>query len=263
MDDVFGYTEYDADSIAPTWNARRVHFLRWRAGWNLSTLLVEWERRLTGVDDPDTAAIVTLPSLETPSIPALIRHHFAPLIVIASRPAWRSGPTGAPDVAIRPVTHADLDVAVELNMETVRYDAQFGVVTERENSAELLRASIAAMLDRDHECVWFATLDDIPVGMLYVDMPPHSDWMAQYMAVAPFAYIGMLGVRDGLRGRGVGASLVAHAHKVLDEAGVQTTLLHHAYPNPRSTPFWYSQGYQPVWTMWVRRPALRSSGVAP
>ncbi|GLZ30568.1 hypothetical protein Lesp02_27570 [Lentzea sp. NBRC 105346] len=263
MDDVFGYTESDPASLAPTWNARKIHFLRWRAGWNLSTLLVEFERRLTGVDDPDTAAVVTIPSAETASVPALVRHHFAPLVVIAQRPAGRNGPTGAPDVRIRPVTHADLDVAVELNMETVRFDTQFGVVTERENSAELLRAEIAQRLDRSYECVWFAELDDIPVGLIYVDHPPHSDWMSPYLAPQPMAYLAQAGVRGGLRSRGVGSALVRHAHRSLDAAGIASTLLHHALPNPHSTPFWYSQGYRPVWTTWVRRPALRSSGVAP
>ncbi len=66
-------------------------------------------------------------------------------------------------------------------------------------------------------------------------------------------------VRPEARGSGAGNALVTHAHEVLDNAGVASTLLHHALPNPRSTPFWYSHGYRPKWTLWARRPALRSS----
>ncbi|KJK52908.1 hypothetical protein UK23_02855 [Lentzea aerocolonigenes] len=67
------------------------------------------------------------------------------------------------------------------------------------------------------------------------------------------AYIDHLGVRPDERGGGAGSALVAFAHGLLDSAGVASTLLHHALPNPRSTPFWYSHGYQPRWTLWVRR----------
>ncbi|QYC38764.1 hypothetical protein Nocox_05685 [Nonomuraea coxensis DSM 45129] len=29
-------------------------------------------------------------------------------------------------------------------------------------------------------------------------------------------------------------------------------LLHHALPNPLSTPFWSRRGYRPLYTQWVR-----------
>jgi hypothetical protein len=44
---------------------------------------------------------------------------------------------------------------------------------------------------------------------------------------------------------------------VFDEAGADVALVQHALANPLSTPFWYAQGYRPLWTYWQRRPAVR------
>ncbi|GAA3639598.1 GNAT family N-acetyltransferase [Lentzea roselyniae] len=258
MTEIFSYREVAEDSLLPTWSALRVHGLDWRPGWDLPALLDEWETRLTGVDDPDTAAIVTLPSHETADALPLIRHGFAPLVVIAERRAGHPVPPRRPDVRVRPATHADLDVAVELNLETIRYDSAFGMVSERPNSAQHLRTALAAVLDRPAESMWLAVRGDTPVGMVYVDMPEDTLWIERYATGRPFAYLGHLGVRPDARRSGAGSALVAHVHAVLDRSGVASTLLHHALPNPRSTPFWYSHGYRPGWTLWVRRPALRS-----
>ncbi|ANZ37550.1 hypothetical protein BBK82_17325 [Lentzea guizhouensis] len=264
MADDFSFTETDPDSLGATWGPLRLHRLNWRPGCDLPALLDEWETRLTGLDDPDTAATVTVPSHETSAAQPLIHHGFAPLTVVAERLAGRCAVTRPPDVEVRAATRADLDVAVELNLHTVRYDAAFGMVTERPNAAAHLRSALADVLDRDHEAMWLAVYDGTPVGMIYVDLPQHAGWMERFASEQPFAYLGHLGVRPDVRGTGAGSALVAHAHAVLDEAGVAATLLHHALPNPRSTPFWYSQGYRPRWTTWVRRPALRSSpGVSP
>jgi ribosomal protein S18 acetylase RimI-like enzyme len=257
--EIFSYRESDPDSLVPTWGPLRTHSLTWQPGWDLPALLDEWETRLTGLDDPDTAAIVTLPSHETADALPLARRGFAPLTVVAERLAGWSAPARPSGVTIRPATHADLDVAVELNMNTVRYDTAFGMVTERPNSAEHMRTALAGALDRDHEAMWLAVRGDTPVGMAYVDMPEHAGWMERFTTARPFAYFGHLGVRPDARGSGAGSALVAHVHALLDQAGVASTLLHHALPNPRSTPFWYSHGYRPRWTTWVRRPALRSS----
>jgi GNAT superfamily N-acetyltransferase len=263
MAETFTYQETDPDSMLATWGPLRAHSLNWQPDCDLPALLDEWETRLTGLDDPETAALVTLPSHETAGATALVHHGFAPLTVIAERLAGRTSATRPSTVDIRVATHADLDVAVELNLHTVRYDAAFGMVNERPNTADQLRSALTEVLDRDHEAMWLALNGDTPVGMLYVDMPGHARWMERFASTRPFAYLGHLGVRPDMRGTGAGSALVAHAHAVLDNAGMASTLLHHALPNPRSTPFWYSNGYRPRWTTWVRRPALRSpSGVS-
>ncbi|WP_176946624.1 GNAT family N-acetyltransferase [Lentzea fradiae] len=256
MDEIFSSTETDPDSIAATWGPLRAHRLLWRPGCDLAAELDTWEGLLTGAGDPDSAALVTLPSEEN-ALP-LVHRGFAPLTVIAERRAGTSAPRRPARVDVRPATHDDLDAAVELNLHTVRYDAAFGMVTERPNTADRLRAALTEVLDRDHEAMWLAVDGGTPVGMLYVDMPQDAGWMERFASARPFAYLGHLGVRPDARGTGAGSALTAHAHNVLDRAGVAATLLHHALPNPRSTPFWYSHGYRPRWTVWVRRPALRS-----
>ena len=263
MAETFSYREAAPDSLLATWGPLRLHSLTWHEGWDLPSLLDEWETRLTGADDPETAAMVTLPSHETGSALPLIHHGFAPLTVIAERLAGRTSVARPSAVVVRPAVRADLDFALELNMHTVRYDTAFGMVTERANTAEHLRSALAEVLDRDHEAMWLAVSGDTPVGMLYVDMPQDAAWMDRFASTRPFAYLGHLGVRPDARSTGAGSALLAHAHRVLDDAGVASTLLHHALPNPRSTPFWYSNGYRPRWTTWVRRPASRaSSGVS-
>lgn len=259
MREIFSYRETDPDSLLPTWGPLRTHGLTWQPGWDLAALLDEWEGLLTGLDDLDTAAIVTLPSNETGDVLPLIRHGFSPLTVIAERRAGRETPSRRTDVTVRPATRADLDVAVELNMHTIRYDAQFGMVAERPNSEKLLREALAGVLDRGYEAMWLAVRGDTPIGMIYVDMPSDAIWMDRYAEARPYSYLGHLGVRPDARGTGAGNALVRHVHSLMDSSGVASTLLHHALPNPRSTPFWYSHGYQPKWTLWVRRPALRSS----
>jgi GNAT superfamily N-acetyltransferase len=259
VSEIFSYRENDPDSLLPTWGPLRTHGLTWQPDWDLPALLDEWDARLTGLDDPDTAAIVQLPSHETGDARTLIDRGFAPLTVVAERLAGRSPAPRPSGVSIRAATAADLDVAVELNLHTVRYDAQFGLVTERRNTVHHLRTALAEVLSRNYEAMWLALNGDTPVGMIYVDMPQDAGWMEKYASARPFAYLGHLGVRPDVRGTGAGSALAAHAHGVLDAAGVASTLLHHALPNPRSTPFWYSQGYRPRWTLWVRRPALRSS----
>lgn len=254
-DKPYKFTELPADSMGATWGALRQHELRWSPGADLDALLEAWP--LTAPGDPDTAAIVTVPSRATEAAASLVRKGFAPLLVVAARRAGRIGPSG-PSVDIRPLEAADVDFAVDLNMETVHYDEQFGVVTARPSSAQNLRQEISGLLDRDEECAWVAEQDGAAVGLLYVDLPPHSGWMANRVSLAPVAYLGELGVRTKARSAGVGSALANHAHRRLDDAGIEVTLLHHALPNPRSTPFWYSHGYRPLWTTWQRRPACQA-----
>jgi GNAT superfamily N-acetyltransferase len=255
--------EIDPDSLIATWGALRRHTLTVRlAGADLDPLLDRWEEQLAGLATPgddDCVAMITFPSRDTAAVPALIRHGFAPLIVTAVRRAGVGGPGPAvADVTIRHATKADLAACVALNLEVVRYDTQFGALTERPSTEAGLRQHTSDLLDREQPCIWLAEVAGRPVGIVTVDLPPHSDWMAGRTSASPVAYLGLGGVRADLRGGGIGSALVAHVHRELDEAGIAATLLHYALPNPRSAPFWSVQGYRPLWTSWHRRPALRT-----
>ncbi|MEV6605126.1 GNAT family N-acetyltransferase [Kutzneria sp. NPDC051319] len=253
-------SEADPDSLDATWGALRRHTLTVRlAGADLDPLLDRWEEHLARVATPgddDCVAMITWPSRDTAAVPALVRHGFAPLIVTAVR---RAGvfPAAAPEATIRHATKADLAACVALDMEVVRYDTQFGALTERPSTEAGLRQHMTELMNRDRPCVWLAEVSGRPAGIVTVDLPPHSAWVADRTAASPTAYLGIGGVRADLRGTGIGTALVTHVHRELDAAGIATTLLHYALPNPRSAPFWSVQGYRPLWTSWHRRPALR------
>jgi GNAT superfamily N-acetyltransferase len=248
----------DEASLDACWTALEVHRLAARvAGPDpegaMDALLAAWRAALPAGTGPDSAAVVSWPSRDTAVSAAFVRHGLAPLIVIAARPAGRPLPV-QPPVTVRPAEPADLDAVVALRLATIRYDAQFGVVSERPGTEERLRELSAKVFARDEPWVWLATRDGEPVGMITVDQPPHADWMGATTAATPIAYVDCLGVFPGSRGAGVGTALLAHAHRALDEAGVPLTLLHHALPNPLSTPTYGRHGYRPLWTVWETRP---------
>ncbi|GAA2663643.1 MULTISPECIES: GNAT family N-acetyltransferase [Actinosynnema] len=251
--DPYSVREHSLDELGSTWWAPRAHVLRWSPDDDLERRLREWP--LTGGGDPETAALVTVPSRAEDAPRVLLAHGFAPLVVLAVREAGRPTPPGDPAVEVRELRGEDLDVAAELHLEVVRVDARYGVVTERPRTGALLRELLAEEVGRPEPEAWLAWRDGEPVGLLTCQGPGTSGWIAGRTSVSPVAYLGVLGVRADLRGGGVGGALVAWLHARLDAAGVGATLLHHSLPNPRSTPFWGSRGYRPLWTTWQRRPA--------
>ena len=257
------FREFDPESLDATWGPLRRHSLAVRlAGADLGPLLARWEEHLARVvtpGDPECAAQISWPSRDTAAVPALIQHAFAPLAIAAVRRAGVFGPApSAPDLVIRHATNADLAACVALALEVVRYDSQFGLLTERPSTAAGLHQNMTEMLARDRPCIWLAVHDHRPVGIVSVDLPPHSAWIAGRTSASPTAYLGLGGVRADVRGTGIGSALVTHVHRELDAAGIAVTLLHYAVPNPRSVPFWSIHGYRPLWTSWNRRPALRA-----
>jgi ribosomal protein S18 acetylase RimI-like enzyme len=232
-------------------------------GESLAEILTQWDEHLSDLAPPgdwDTAAVVPRPSRDCAGSAELLGHGFAPVRVLAVRPADRlttPGPPTEPGVRIRPAEADDLDTAVELYTELQRYDSQFGLVTLRGNAGELLAADLAGQLGRAEPTVWIAELYGRPLGLLQLQYPAEAEWVSPYVSVGRVGYLSSLHVAEAARSSGVGTALAAHAHQLFDEVSVDAVLLHHALASPRSTPFWYSQGYRPLWTYWYRRPAVR------
>jgi GNAT superfamily N-acetyltransferase len=227
----------------------------------LDALLVQWRAHLAGLPgagEDDTAAVLPWPSRDIAGHRVLLGHGLIPLAVIAARPAGRDGRAGPPQpgLDIRPAGPADLDSVVALGMETIRYDAHFGTVIERPDSAAALRREAAARLAGSAPWTWLAERDGHPVGLLYAQGPDQAGWIAHLVRPAPVAYLELMVVLPGARGAGVGAALTAVYHAAADAAGIAVTLLHYEQMNPLSAPFWSQQGYQPLWTVWEARPAL-------
>ncbi|WP_246127689.1 GNAT family N-acetyltransferase [Amycolatopsis rhizosphaerae] len=255
----------DCDSL---WRVLVEHRLLTRlagplAGECFADVLAQWEEHLSALvprSDWEQAAVVPRPSRDPAGSAELLRHGFAPVRVLAVRPADRlaaPGPATQPGVRIRPAEPADLDTAVALSLRLQRYDAQFGLATPRPNAEGLLREALSEELRRGEPTAWLAELYGRPLGLLRIQFPPGTAWISPFVAVDRMGYVASLHVDEAARSSGVGSALAAHAHQLFDEAGMEAALLHHALPNPTSTPFWYAQGYRPLWTYWYRRPAVR------
>jgi GNAT superfamily N-acetyltransferase len=272
--------EGEPGSLEPTWGAERRFMLDARiAGPDVRTtldeLLSQWHRHLADVPETkgdDTAAVVTWPSRDVAGITALVRHKFNPFGVAAARLTARPdgatdkpGPTPRDDglggrpaeagVRIRRAAPDDIDAAVSLGLEVVRFDAHFGNVTERPSTAGALRREISDMLAGPQPWVWLAERDGNPVGMLAAQRPEAAGWIAPMVRLAPAGYLMLMAVHDAERGNGVGAAMVARFHDEIARAGIPVTLVHHEQVNPLGGPFWAKQGYRPLWTSWEARPA--------
>ncbi len=227
----------------------------------LDGLLTRWREHLTaapGADTDDTAAVVAWPSRDIEGHRVLLAHGLIPLAIIAARPVGRPGRAAAagPGLRIRRAGPTDLDSVVALGMETIRYDAHFGTVIERPDTAAALRREATVRLARPEPWTWLAERGASPVGLLYAQEPELAGWIAPMAGPAPAAYLELMAVLPGARGAGVGAALADVYHAAADAAGIAVTLLHYEQMNPLSAPFWSQQGYRPLWTDWEARPVL-------
>jgi GNAT superfamily N-acetyltransferase len=228
----------------------------------LDDLLGQWRDHLTGLPGTgadDTAAMITWPARDVSGVNTLLRHGLQALTVIAVRPA-RPEPA-VPDLAgdeslvIREAGPADLDVVTGFEMGVIRYDALFGAAILRPATEELVRAETQAALAVRPARAWLAERDGELVGLVHVQPPEQSRWIAGMTRAGVTVYLQTIFVRPGDRGGGAGEALVRHVHAMLDARGVDTTLLHFAQLNPLSAPFWSRMGYRPLWTGWEVRPA--------
>ncbi len=254
-----------ADTLNQTWGtaSRFSLILRLRepdTSAAMDDLLTQWREHLAGLPEAaaaDSAALVSWPARDVTGVNGLLRHGMQAMTVIAVRPAGSAEPAAAPDdgLVVREAGPADMDVVTEFEMGVIRYDAQFGAAIIRPATEALVRAETQAALTRRPAWAWLAERDGQPVGLVHVQPPELSGWIAGMTRPGETVYLQTMFVRPGERGRGAGAALVRHVHGVLDARGVQTTLLHYALMNPLSAPFWNRIGYRPLWTGWEVRPA--------
>jgi GNAT superfamily N-acetyltransferase len=222
-------------------------------------VLTRWERYLAeqaDPADPETAALIVLPSRDHTAVAALLAHHFTPSAVLAVRTRGRDTMAHR-DVHIRLAGIKDIDTIVELSLAVIEYDALFGTLRVRRGTEDALRRAVTKQLVDGASRVWLAENDAAVLGMVSVQSPPQSAWIAGSVAAAATAYLEFGYVTPGVRGTGIGGALVAKAHHTLDHTAIAATLLHLVPGNPLSTPFWYSHGYRPLWTTWQRHPIRR------
>jgi GNAT superfamily N-acetyltransferase len=256
----------EPDSEDASWSALDEHRLIPRiAGPDLAgaldALLDVWREHVAATEPgpypDDTGVGITWPARDTAAVPALIKHGLSPLVAIVIRPAGRPIDPGRtdPGLTVRPAVPDDVEDIAALRLATSEWDSQFGVVNVRPATPAVLRAVSEQKSRRADGWTWVAQRSGRTVGMIAVDPPAHADWFRGLVRRSPLAYVDCLGVLPDERGSGVGSLLLATAHRAADAAGVAVTALHHATPNPLSTPFYHRHGYRPLWTKWDLRPA--------
>jgi GNAT superfamily N-acetyltransferase len=227
----------------------------------LDRLLSAWRDHLAGVPaaaGADTAAVIAWPSREISEPATLLRRGFACGTVLAARLARRPGSPAAatdPDIHVRQAEVADLGTVTRLGLEVIRFDAHFGTLVERPDTAGALHRDAAAALAAPDPWIWVAERGGTPVGLLYAQSPEQAGWLAPMVRLAPAAYVDLMYIEPEERGRGAGLALVDRVHQKASAAGVAVMLLHYQLLNPLSGPFWSRQGYRPLWNIWELRPA--------
>ena len=230
----------------------------------MADLLGQWQEHVRTVampDDPDSAANLNWPSRDVAMNRVFLACGLAPLRSLAVRP---SGPVAhtepEPGTRVRPLTEADLDAAVALHVEQIRWDEQCGSGYLRPAAETVARQDYVEALGRSEPWTWVADVDGRVVGLITVTPPDPANWFGPLTAARSPAYVGTTVVAPDHRGGGVGAALVARAHAALHDAGADVVLLHYSLLNPLSGPFWHRHGYRPLWTWWETRPASALRG---
>jgi GNAT superfamily N-acetyltransferase len=249
----------DPATLERTWNPAERHMLTARIGEQepaaaMDTLLSSWATTVRArAGDAESAAVLTWPSRDVALIPTFLAHGLAPRSVLAIRLAGQGlSPGSTTPVVVRRATEADVDTVVAMELDLVRWNQVLGQMTERPNTAELIRAKHTG---DTRPWSWLAEVDGMPVALLTVLDPAHAPWASGLSSAGAAVYLSDLMVLPGWRGGGVGAALVQHVHSELDGADLNATLLRYLGMNPLAAPFWHRCGYRPLTADWEVRPA--------
>ena len=223
----------------------------------LAALLGAWRDRMRGTrPGPDSGCTLTWPSRDAEASAVLLAHGFAPMTCMAVRTAVPPPAPGPARVTVRRAGDGDVEALTELRLAEWRYTSLVGTAVPRPGARALLRAEVVRSL-RFSGLVWLAEDDGVPVGMTSCALasPAPGDSVHGRLLPGRWGYVDTLSVAAAARGGGVGRALMAVAHRALLEHDVRGTFLFYHPANPLSPVFWHRQGYRPLWTMWIRRPA--------
>jgi len=223
----------------------------------LAALLGAWRDRMRGTrPGADSGCTLTWPSRDAEASAVLLAHGFAPMTCLAVRAAVPPGAPGPARVTVRLAGESDVDALTELRLAEWRYTSLVGTAVPRPGARALLRAEVVRSL-RFSGLVWLAEDDGVPVGLASCALasPAPGDSIHGRLLPGRWGYVDTLSVAPAARGGGVGRALMAVAHADLLRREVRGTFLFYHPANPLSPVFWHRQGYRPLWTMWIRRPA--------
>jgi GNAT superfamily N-acetyltransferase len=223
----------------------------------LAALLDAWRERMRGTRPAlDSGCSLTWPSRDAEASAVLLAHGFAPMTCLAVRAPGPPAEAGTARVSVRLAGDSDVEALTRLRLAEWRYTSLVGTAVRRPGARPLLRAEVIRSL-RFSGLVWLAEDDGVPAGMAACALasPTPGDSIHGRLAPGRWGYVDTLSVAPEARGGGVGRALMAVAHRELARPGVRGTFLFYHPANPLSPVFWHRQGYRPLWTMWIRRPA--------
>ena len=149
-----------------------------------------------------------------------------------------------PALEIRPVTVDDLEVLIDIYLDTARHHAAI----DPEVYAIPDRADIAARLTRriqgrDVTGEYVAAMvGDVMVGSASIDIadPPTRGNMLRAVPTAEFG----VSVVDGWRGHGIGRALIAHLESWAAERGIERMILNVSEANDGAIRLYHELGYR-------------------
>jgi GNAT superfamily N-acetyltransferase len=148
-------------------------------------------------------------------------------------------------VEIRPVTLDDLEVLIEIYLDTAAHHAAIDPegyrVPARDDVAARLRRRVEEGAGEAAAYVG-AIVNGTMVGSasIHIADPPHPGNMARSIPSAEFG----VSVVEGWRGKGVGRALIGHLEAWAAERGVERILLNVSEANPDAIRLYRALGYR-------------------
>ncbi len=148
-----------------------------------------------------------------------------------------------PVVTIRPVTIEDLDVLIDIYLDTAIHhaaiDPEVFRIPSRNNVAVRLRRRIDGRGEIGEYVA--AILDGQMVGSASIDIAdlPHPGSMMRPVRSAEFG----VSVVDGFRGRGIGRVLIAHLEAWAADRGIERIILNVSESNEGAIRLYHALGY--------------------
>jgi GNAT superfamily N-acetyltransferase len=150
----------------------------------------------------------------------------------------------AQGLEIRPVTLDDLEVLIDIYLDTARHhaaiDPEVFRVPERDDVAVRLRRRIEG---RDDTFEYVAALIDgqmVGSATIGLDDPPHSGSMSRPVRSAEFG----VSVVEGWRGRGIGRALIGHLEAWAIARGAERIILNVSEANADAIRLYHDLGYR-------------------
>ena len=151
---------------------------------------------------------------------------------------------GASTVEIRPVTLDDLEVLIDIYLDTARHhaaiDPEVFHIPDRAAIAVRLRRRIEGRGESGEYVA--AMIGDVMVGSASVDVadPPSAGNMARAVPTAEFG----VSVVEGWRGHGIGKALIEHLERWAADHGIERMILTVSEANEGAIRLYHALGYR-------------------